>query len=147
MIKKEVTYTDFNGTKRTEEHFFHLSKPEMMELQLSEEGGMYEKIQRIINSNDNKEIYAIYKQFVLASYGKKTADGKGFVKFDPVDEHKYANEFVQTEAFNELFIQLLANADEFAKFLTGILPADLQEQVSNVTTIEEARAIAAEAMR
>lgn len=147
MIQKTITYEDFNGVKRTEEAHFHLSKPEIMEMQLSVDGGYDEKIKRIMNSQDNREIYNLYKEIVMASYGIKTPDGKQFLKTDVVDGHKYVNEFIQSEAFNTLFIQLLSNADEFAAFVNGIMPADIREQAAKITSIEEAKAIAAEAMR
>ena len=42
MIKKVISYTDFDGNPRVEEFWFNLTKAEMMDLGLSKDGG-YDK--------------------------------------------------------------------------------------------------------
>ena len=32
MLKKTITYTDYNGVRRTEDFWFNLSKAEIMEM-------------------------------------------------------------------------------------------------------------------
>ena len=61
MLKKSITYTDFNGEKRTEDFYFNLSRAELTEMQMSVNGGMSEYLQKIINSQDNTEIFNTFK--------------------------------------------------------------------------------------
>lgn len=120
MYKKTVTYTDYNGNKRTEDFFFNLNKAELAEMELSSAGGMQKKIQDLIDSQDNAQIIKLFKDMIIKSYGVKSEDGRRFIKNAQVTE-----EFTQTEAFSELFMSLASNEDEAAKFIQGILPADL----------------------
>mgnify|MGYP001145356686 CR=1 FL=1 len=42
MLKETIKFTDFNGVERTEDHYFHLSKAEAMEMEMSTSGGLSE---------------------------------------------------------------------------------------------------------
>ena len=48
MLKKTFTYIDYNGVERTEDHYFNLSKAELMEMELSTTGGLAEMIKRSV---------------------------------------------------------------------------------------------------
>lgn len=123
MITKTITYEDYNGNKRTEEHCFHLTKADVAKMELSVKGGMAEMIKRIVNAQDGPEIMKVFEELITKSYGVKTADGRGFDK-DP----KHLQEFMQTEAYSQLFMELIEDAEKAAAFFTGILPKDLQEE-------------------
>ena len=125
MLKKTITYTDFNGNERTEDFYFNLTKAEVMEMEMSTNGGMAEMIQRIVSAQDAPAIIKIFKDLVLKAYGQKSPDGKRFVKNNELRE-----EFVQTEAYSQLFMELATDADAAAKFVNGIMPADLVQQSS-----------------
>lgn len=125
MLKKTITYTDFNGNERTEDFYFNLTKAEVMEMEMSTTGGMAEMIQRIVAAQDAPTIIKIFKDLVLKAYGQKSPDGKRFVKNNELRE-----EFVQTEAYSQLFMELATDADAAAKFVNGIMPADLVQQSS-----------------
>ena len=105
MFKKTITYTDYNGTERTEDFYFNLSKAEIAEMELSINGGMSELIKRITNTQDTKQLIALFKDLILRSYGEKSLDGKRFIKNDELREA-----FSQTEAYSELFMELAGNA-------------------------------------
>ena len=125
MLKKTITYTDFNGNERTEDFYFNLTKAEVMEMEMSTTGGMAEMIQRIVAAQDAPAIINIFKDLVLKAYGQKSPDGKRFVKNNELRE-----EFAQTEAYSQLFMELATDADAAAKFVNGIMPADLVQQSS-----------------
>ena len=40
MLKKTITYKDYNGTERTEDFYFNLTKAEVMEMEMSTSGGL-----------------------------------------------------------------------------------------------------------
>ena len=116
MFKKVINYVDFDGNKREEEHHFHLSKTEMRELELSESGGLSEKMKRIIAAQDVPSLYKVYKEIILASYGVKTPDGKRFKKSAELVE-----EFTQTNAYDVLMTELTTDADAAAKFMNALV--------------------------
>lgn len=121
MLKRSISYEDFNGEKVTEVFYFNLTKSELIELEASYQGGLGESLQRIIESNDNDKIVKEFKKLILASYGIKSDDGKRFIKNDQLRE-----EFTQTAAYNELFVELATNDQAAVIFLAGILPKDMQ---------------------
>ena len=125
MIKKTITYTDYNGTERTEDFYFNLSKAELMEMELSISGGLVELINRVVAAQDQPSIIKIFKDLILKAYGEKSPDGKRFVKSDAI-----STEFSQTEAYSQLFMELATNADAAAKFINGIIPVDTAKQAS-----------------
>lgn len=118
MLKKTMTYTDYNGTERTEDFYFNLTKAELMEMEMGIDGGMVEMINKIVAAKDNPAILAIFKKLVLQAYGEKSADGKRFVKSPEI-----STAFSQTEAYSDLYMELATNADEAAKFVNGIIPS------------------------
>ena len=126
MIKKNITYTDYNGVERKEDFYFNLTKAEIMEMEMSTKGGLAEMIQRIVAAQDQPAIIKIFKELIIKAYGVKSPDGKRFIKNDEIVE-----EFIQTEAFSQLFMELATNADEAAKFVNGIVPADMAKQIAN----------------
>lgn len=123
MLKETITYVDYNNNERTENFYFNLTKAELMEMEMSTSGGFVEMVQRLVESQDTPAIIDIFKKIVLKSYGQKSLDGKRFIKNDQLRE-----EFEQTEAYSQLFMKLATDADYAAKFINGIIPADLSQQ-------------------
>lgn len=130
MLKKTITYTDYEGTERTEDFYFNLTKAEIAEMEMERDGGLVRLIEKIVAEQDAKEIVGLFKDLILRSYGEKSADGRRFIKTDQVRE-----EFAQTEAYSELFMELATNADSAVTFVDGITPkvpnADKAEMLSN----------------
>lgn len=121
MIKQTIKYTDFNDVERTEDFFFNLTEAELVEYSVSVEGGIEKKLEDIINSNDIKEILKIFKELILLSYGKKSEDGRRFIKNDQLRE-----EFSQTPAYSELYMSFINDDNKAADFVNGILPKSKQ---------------------
>lgn len=117
MIKKTITYTDFDGNERTEDFNFNLSKAEVMEMELSTTGGMVQMLNRIIAEQDGKRIVETFKDLILKSYGVKSPDGKHFIKSEEL-----STAFSQTNAYSDLFIECSTDADAAAAFINGIIP-------------------------
>lgn len=124
MLKKRITYTDYNGEERTEDFYFNLSKAEIIEMEMGVTGGLTELIKKVMATKDVPSVMKIFKDLILKAYGEKSADGKRFIKSEEL-----SREFSQTEAYSILFMELATNADEAAKFVNGIIPADLAKQM------------------
>lgn len=120
MLKKTITYVDYNGVERTEDFYFNLSKAEVTEMELSVEGGFSKMLEEIVKSNDNARILELFKEMVLKAYGEKSADGRRFVKSKELSEA-----FSQTEAYSEIFMELAMDEKAAAAFVNGIMPANL----------------------
>ena len=125
MIKEKITYTDYNGIERTEDFYFNLSKAEVMEMEMSTTGGMAEMIQCIVDAQDAPAIIKVFKDLILRAYGEKSPDGKRFIKSEELSAA-----FSQTEAYSNLFMKLATDADAAAKFINGVIPADMAKQVA-----------------
>lgn len=125
MLKKTITYTDYNGVERTEDFYFNLSKAEVMEMEMSTSGGLAEMIQRIVKAQDAPAIIKVFKELVLKAYGEKSPDGKRFVKSDEI-----AMAFSQTEAYSDLFMELASDEKAAAEFVNGIMPADAVKEAA-----------------
>lgn len=119
MLKKTVTYTDYNGVERTEDFYFNLSKAEAAEMELSVDGGLSRMLENIVKAKDNKQIITIFKEIVLKSYGEKSQDGKRFIKSKEISEA-----FSQTEAYSEIFMELALNEKAATEFINGVLPGN-----------------------
>ena len=117
MLKKTITYTDYNGVERKEDFYFNLTKAEIMEMEMSISGGLTEMINRIVAAQDAPAIVKIFKDLILKAYGVKSPDGKRFIKSDEL-----ATEFAQTEAYSQLFMELATDADAASAFVNGIVP-------------------------
>lgn len=116
MIKETITYEDYNGQTRTEDFYFHLSKAEALEMEMSVKGGLAETINRVVEAKDMPAVIKIFKELIMKSYGRKSVDGKTFEKNDDI-----RNEFMQSEAYSELFMKLGTDSDAAARFVNGIL--------------------------
>lgn len=131
MLKKTITYTDYDGNERTEDHWFNLSKAECMEMELSTNGGMENLIKRIISEQDNEKIVKIFKDIILKAYGVKSPDGKYFRKSAEI-----SSDFASTEAYSTLFMELATDADAASKFINAVLPA--AENTTNPIALNKA---------
>lgn len=136
MLKKTITYTDYDGLERTEEFRFNLTKAELVDMELTTAGTFSETMKRIIAEKDIIRIAKLFKELLLKSYGVKSDDGKRFIKSQELSEA-----FSQTESYSDLYIELLSNPEEAAKFFAEVAPK--MEEVSavpagNVTVLPKA---------
>lgn len=139
MIKKTVSYEDFDGNNRTEELYFNLTKFEATEFALDLPDAITEEVKNdridpnnmqaitnIVQKLGGKGIIDFIRKLVLKSYGKKSDDGRRFEKSEKLSE-----EFSQTMAFDTLMMELLTNDDEASKFINGIIPKDMADGLTN----------------
>ena len=127
MFKKTVTYTDYNDVERTEDFYFNLSKAEMTEMELTKEGTLSEWMQKVIDAQNVPELVKLFKEIVLKSYGEKSLDGKRFIKNEDI-----RTAFEQTEAYSQIFMELVMDANAASEFVNGIMPADVRQAAAKI---------------
>ena len=119
MLKKTISYTDYDGNPRTEDFYFNLSKAELTEMEMSFNGGLVKIIEKIIAAQDSERLIKIFKDLILKAYGEKSNDGRRFIKNQEVRDN-----FAQTEAYSILFMELATNDVAAAAFVNGIAPQE-----------------------
>lgn len=139
MLKKSITYVNFDGKEVTEDHYFNISKAELIEMQMGENDsytpkdggepvtGYQAKLQRIIDAGDGAQIMAEFKNLILSSYGQRSEDGNRFIKNAELRE-----EFASGEAYSTLFVELCTDAAAASEFVNGIIPQGLAQDVANI---------------
>lgn len=132
MLKKIITFEDFDGVKTTEEHHFHLSKTELMEVAMGLPDDMEidgtesneELSHKLLEKIGKDGLFKFIKDLILKSYGKKI-DNRRFEKTEELSK-----EFSQTLAFDALLMELMSDDNEAAKFVNGIIPKDTMDSIN-----------------
>lgn len=125
MLKKTITYTDYNNVERTEDFYFNLTPAELTEMEFASDMPMTAVIDKISKSQNVPETIKIFKDLILKAYGEKSPDGRRFIKSDEL-----STAFSQTEAYNELFMECGTDAEAGAAFLNGIMPNEAMEKIA-----------------
>lgn len=115
MIKKTIKYVDFNGDEQNETFYFNLSKAELTKMEIGREGGMANYIEEVVKSGNNAKLLDLFNEIILDSYGVKSEDGKRFIK-----SSKLREEFEQSAAFSELFMEMVTSPEAADAFVKGI---------------------------
>lgn len=126
MLKKLIKYTDYNGTERQENFYFNLNKAELMEMETEVTGGMRQLLEDMMEKQDIPKIMNAFKTIILKAYGEKSPDGRRFFKSEEL-----STAFTQTEAYNELYMELLSDANKAAAFITALMPEDMRGDVND----------------
>ena len=127
MYTKHIVYEDYDGNQREKDAYFNLNKAELLELQLSWDGGLEKVLEKIIAEKDQKRMIEMFKMIILKSYGEKSLDGNRFIKTPEVIEA-----FTQTEAYSVLFMELATDDKAAADFINGIMPKSLMEEAKKL---------------
>lgn len=128
MYKRVISYEDFDGNERTEEHYFNLTKAEVVSWLTTEGDYTMDKVlEKLYKENDRKSIMKIFEDLIYMSYGKKSLDGR---RFDKSEEVK--RDFMETEAYSTLFMELISDASKAAEFVNGIVPKDISEAIGKM---------------
>lgn len=138
MLKKDITYKDFDDNEVTETFYFNLTEPEIVDLEVEVDGGLGSLIETVMKTDERKTLVDIFKKVILISYGQRSEDGRRFIKSDQLSE-----EFSQTAAFPALYMELLTVNDAAADFFLGIIPSSIRdvamkELEKNSTTVQNA---------
>jgi len=117
MVKKTISYTDYNGNERTEDFYFNLSPSELFRMETSRDSGMSSYLKKISASNDAAEIYKVFEEIIFAAYGEKSEDGKTFIKNEEVK-----NKFSQSAAYDAMLIEFVSDVNKASDFVNSLIP-------------------------
>ena len=135
MYKKTIKYVDFNGVEREEDFYFHMTKAEMLKTEFSEKGGLSAAIDEIAREEDAGRLFKLFERIVRMAYGKRSTDGRSFVK-----KQEYADEFLSSEAYSNMFLDFMEDSSKAAEFVNGILSSvqvdPNRESMANVISVQ-----------
>lgn len=117
MLKKTITYEDFEGNTKTRDFYFNLTKTEIIKMETSEVGGLTKLLGKIIQEEDQPKIMEYFDRFISMSYGEKSADGQRFIK-----SPELSAAFFQCPAYDVLFLELMSDPKAAAEFVNAIVP-------------------------
>lgn len=125
MLKKTITYKDYNGNEQTETLYFHLNKTDVVELiwLLPKLQAWQDKVrgpERMLTMEETLQFYEIMKTLVEASYGERSEDGREFAK----SKELFAK-FRQRAAYDAFVMSLFENPLEGIDFMVNVWPDDL----------------------
>lgn len=127
MLKKTYTYKDYNGVERTESFYFHFTEAEILDMEMSAEGGFAERVQRIIDAKDQAALMKLIKKFVIDAYGVKSDDGRRFTKNEEVK-----TAFLECPAFSDIFMDMVTNDELAAEFVNGVIPDTMKKRFAEI---------------
>ena len=128
MLKKTIAYKDYDNNERVEDFYFNLSQAEILEMEYGTTGGMTKIIEQMVATQDTARIMKMFKEIIMRSYGEKSLDGKRFIK-----SPELAEAFIQTEAYSNLFMELIQDPEKFAQFIKAVIP-DIPEADTTTPT-------------
>ena len=143
MLKKQITYNDYDGNAKIDTLYFHLNKFEWLELETYTKGGLIENLQHAIETGNAKKTIDILKKIILRAYGEKNPETGTFEKSDDI-----AIRFSKTEAFSELFYELAYNEDASKSFFLGLIPPELRvEAEKKMKELEDGESVPKQVQR
>lgn len=139
MYTKKITYTNFDGDVVEKEFYFNLTPAEVLEMDLSAEGGLEKRINKIINERDTTKIYPMLKDIVLMSYGERSLDGDRFDKSAAMSEA-----FSHTNAFSDLMISFFEDINNAIEFMNGVAPKSGKSyEATNTSAVNKPKSVPA----
>lgn len=132
MLKRTIKYKDLDGNDLEEDFYFHYSTGEATELRITLGDNIQAKIQRLIESENTKEIVQIFKDIIADSIGRRSDNGKSFIKNQQIRE-----EFMGSDAYSELLLWLFERTENMSNFVNGIFPANMQQRVGEIVQQRE----------
>jgi hypothetical protein len=139
LLKKDITYTDFNGEVTTETFYFHISQAELLRMEVSTAGGLQKALATMVAAEDGASIMTFIESFIKNSVGRKSPDGKRFDKNPEI-----LNDFLSSNAYDTLFMELVTNPEQAADFLNGIVPAEMAANIERLSKLDQVKAAVAD---
>lgn len=127
MLKKDITFENFEGIQVTEVHYFHIYEAELIEFLILHnidddvQNGLKRLLDSLIEKNDRASILDLFKELVLMGYGQRNPERpEKFLKTPEIVE-----DFKSSPAFKALYLELMTSDQAAAQFLMGAIPKSM----------------------
>lgn len=126
MYKKTITYEDFEGNEQKEDFYFNLNEAEIIEwVTTNGDYSLEAVLNKMVEKKKGRDIIDAVKDLIYRSYGEKDLSGKRFIKSKEIKDA-----FMESNAYSELFMELVTDATKAGEFITGIIPAKMAAHVA-----------------
>lgn len=128
MLVKKIKYEDFRGETREDEFLFNMNKAEVF-MWLTCNGGytLDELLRKLQKDARGKDIMQIFESLILQAYGEISVDGLRFEKSEELSK-----KFKETNAYAELFVELVTDAKKAGEFITEIIPKNIADEIDKI---------------
>lgn len=133
MIKKTIKFKDLDDNEVADDFYFNITKAEGLKLHMGRKGGLSEYVEEIVKSEDNLEILAILDQILKTALGRRSEDGRRFIKTEEI-----WLDFFESDAYSELVVEFFTDPTSMALFVEGVLPKDMGEALEKALAAAEA---------
>lgn len=125
MFSRTFTYKGYDGNEHKETWWFNLSESELMKMELGSVGGINGMMNRMLREDHPDKIVDMFEKIILGSVGERSADGRRFLKRGGA----VAEDFRETPAYDQLFLELVSSGEALATFLKGAIPEEVRKNV------------------
>lgn len=130
MLVKKIKYKDFKGVEREDEFYFNMSKAEVLKWLTTNGNYTLDRVlEKLIKTENVRNLVDEFDYLITESYGEVSLDGIQFMKSPEIKA-----KFVQSNAYSELFMELVSDAKKAAEFFNGIMPDDLTEAIQKAVS-------------
>lgn len=126
MIKKTIQYHDLDGDLREDDFYFSMNETQYARVNGMFPGGLEDYTMKAAKDKDGDAMFRVIDTLVREAYGERV--GTGFVKVTP-NGQKLADFFINTEAYDNLIMELMDSEDNLVAFMSGCLNKNAHDRV------------------
>ena len=139
MVKKHVSYEDYDGNKVEKDLWFHLNKSDLAKMSLGFDNGLIDGLTELQQKGDKKAVAEFIDNLLVNAYGVRKPGSDVFLKTPEIKE-----DFQYSLAHDEILMMLLGGEDdEIIDFIVGIMPGmsaeDRADVIEKVKRAQEAK--------
>lgn len=121
MFEKQITYKNkFDGSEITDTYWFDVEASEIATMKAAHQQDIGAYFRRIVNADNTEQLVQFYREMLLLGVGVRV--GNRLDKSEQVQK-----DFIETGAYNALFLELIQRPDHGASFINDMFPQDLIE--------------------
>lgn len=139
MFSRTFEFKGYDGQSHKETWWFNLSEAELYELELGTVGGVNGMMNRMLREEHPDKIVEMFKTIILKSVGERSSDGRRFVKKERPGQPwgEVAEDFRETPAYAQLFMELVSSGEKLADFLKAAIPQEVAEAINKAEAEEK----------
>ena len=130
MLKKTITFTDYDGNEQSVEAYFNLTRTECIDLNLEyeAEGGMIGKLKKMINVQKKgdeipqKPAVDFVRLLIDRSYGIRPKDDPTLFLKEDENGVPVIRKFRQSLAYHTYVYDLLSGKESLDEFASNVMP-------------------------